>query len=176
MAHVSSPLIQLLTQKPTGSSSAFDPDYLYLLRCLRTWSSPIGGIGMRCGAASDGTVTLALISDQDGQPNEVLFKSELNLPNGKDAAASTSLISMVAEPLFAIETFWIGFRFSARVDVPLRLAAFVGNRTAAPMDYAQLTGSLLGTPMETIVNDEQLGMPILFPIYREDVWGVSRGD
>lgn len=171
MTPVSSSLIELLTQKPTGSSSAFQPDYLYLVKFLRTDFNPLVGIGLRTGAGGDATVTLTVVSDQKGVPDEVLFKAELSLPRGKDASGAASLVTALPEPLNEISTFWLGFRLSAPVEVFTRLPVFVGSRSAATMDYAQLQGSLLNSAFEQIVNDDKLGMPILFPIFQFSNWG-----
>jgi hypothetical protein len=168
MAQFSPPLIPLLTEKPTGATSGFQPDYLYLTRFLRTWSTPVGALCLRA-PQGEGTVTLALISDEQDQPNEVLFKTELNLPSGKDSSGWITLVTAIPEPVYGLETFWIGFRFSASVELPVRLPSFVGKRTAATIDFAQLTGSLLDTAMEDIHDDDRLGLPILFPIFLEEV-------
>jgi hypothetical protein len=171
MTPVSSSLIELLTQQPTGSSSAFQPDYLYLVKFLRTDFNPLAGIGLRTGAAGDGTVMLAVVSDQRGVPNEVLFKTELSLPRGNGGAGEASLVTALPKPLNEISTFWLGFRFSTSVQVYTRLPVFVGSRSVATVDFGELTGSLLNTAFVQLVNDDTLGMPILFPIFQFSNWG-----
>jgi hypothetical protein len=170
MARVSSPEIHLLTTKATATSSAFERDYLYLVPYKRSWSSPIVGMGLRCGASAHGTVTLALVSDTDGQPDQVLFKTEMNLPHGKDSQGTSNVLASF-DPVYMIESFWIGLRTSVQVEFPLRIGAFYGRKTTAPMDYAQITGSLLKTPTDLIVNDEKLGMPFLIPVFDESLMG-----
>jgi hypothetical protein len=166
MAQFSSPLFSFLTEKPKGTSATFDPDYLYLVRFPRVWYSPVLGFGLRAPSGG-GTVALALVSDEKGQPNEVLFKTELALPNGKDDAGSTTFVTMFPEPVTGHETVWIGFRFSTTVQVPLGFEVFVGKRTAATIDFARISGSLLNTALEELLDDSKLGLPILFPIFGE---------
>lgn len=179
MAQVSSPLIAYLKEKPTGSTTGFEPNHLYLMRFPRGWSAPIAGLSMRAPVGA-GTVVLTLISDgpppdQMGEPNEVLFKTELNVPAGKDSAGYASLAVMFPEPFLYFDNFWLGFQFSDPVEVPTRLPVFNGKRTAAKMDFAKLSGSLLNTPMELLTNDDKLGAPILFPIITDVPQGVEHG-
>jgi hypothetical protein len=166
MAQFSSPIFSFLTEKPTGTSTTFEPDYLYLIKYPRVWTSPVLGFGLRAPNGG-GTVDLALVSDAKGQPNEVLFKTELPLPNGKDDGGFTTLVSIFPEPVNGQETVWLGFRFSTAVQVPLGFRVFVGKRTAATIDFARISGSLLNTGMEELLNDPKLGSPILFPIFGE---------
>jgi hypothetical protein len=172
MAQVSTPLFSFCTEKQTGTSTNFQPDYLYLTKFPRVWSGPVIGFGLRAPTGG-GTVVLALISDEKGQPNEVLFKTELPLPSGKDDAGSTNFVTFFPEPLFGHETVWMGIRFSAPVQVPLRFDAFNGKRTAATIDFARISGSLLSTALELVVDDQKLGLPILFPIFGEQTTTVG---
>jgi hypothetical protein len=172
MAQFSTPLLSLCTGKTTGTSTAFEPDYLYLIKFPRMWSGPILGLALRAPTGG-GTVILTLVSDEKGQPNEVVFKTELPVPQGKDSAGHTTLIATFEEPLTAYDTFWLGLRFSAPVELPLHLPSFAGKRTAATIDFARISGSLLNTAMEDVPNDPRLGLPLLFPILVESLAGVD---
>ncbi|HEX5661547.1 MAG TPA: hypothetical protein VFX59_30365 [Polyangiales bacterium] len=175
MARFSTELFALFTEKPTGTSTAFQPDYLYLTKFPRVWSGPVVGFGLRAPTGG-GTVALALLSDDKGQPNEVLFKTELPVPSGKDSNGYSTLVTTFPEPVENQTIVWIGFRFSQQVQVPLRLDAFVGKRTAATVDFAQISGSLRNAALEDLLNDQKLGLPIVFPIFGEEYQGVSHGE
>ncbi len=177
MAQVSPPLISMMSEQPTGMSSAFEPEYLYLMRFPRIWSSPILGFCMRA-PAGDASLALVVVSDgpderqQMGMPDEILFETVLQVSSDKESAGYSSLTVMFQQPLLGQETIWLGFRLSAPCQIPLRYPYFVGQRTVDKIDVAKLSGSLLQTPMELIWNDAKLGSPILFPIYDA---GVDHG-
>ncbi len=175
MAHFSTPLFSYLLEKPSGSCSTFEPDYLYLTRFPRFWSSPILGFSLRapCG---EGTVIVTIVSDEKGQPNEVLFKTELPLPSGDTDQGSTTLITICPEPINGQDIVWLGVRFSKAVQVPTRMDVFNGLRTAGAVDFARISGSLRNMAMDTLTNDTKLGLPLLFPVFGAEYGEVPHGE
>lgn len=166
MALQSSMLVDQLTQPATGTSAAFSPGFLYLTKFVRSDGYPIAAVGLRTGTSGTGTVTLTLLSDDNGVPSEVLFKTEVGFPQSKDVDVAATLVAALPKPYYGGGPFWIGFSFSSQVTIPTRMPMFSGRKSAAQLSYATLGTSLASTELDASDTDDKLGMPFLFAVFQ----------
>jgi hypothetical protein len=160
----SSMLVELLTQPAPSKSSDFVPGFFYLTRFVREDGYPIAALALRTGSNGEGTVTLALLSDEDGTPKEVLFKTELGFPQSKDPDVAATLIAALPTPHYGSGPFWIGFSFSNPVTIPTRFPGFHGRKSTKQLSCSTLGTSLGAADLEDNDFDDKLGLPFVFAV------------